>query len=293
MALFTRLRKEFPQLRMSENFSFARHTTVGCGGEAAVAAFPSRAEEAADLLSYLSRGRIPFCFLGAGANVLPRDGRFDGVVVLFTAMRQLRAEGNRIFAHAGVRGGALCRFAEERGLSGFEPFTGIPMTVGGGVVMNAGVRERHFSDCVEEVLAIEAGKTRRFSPSECHFSEKESVFQRGIAVVGVLLRGIPCYSDEIARRTCYYRTLRRKLPAGRSMGCVFVNPAGDSAGRIIEECGLKNRSSGGARVSDVHANFILNEGGSAADVEALIAAVKREVKEKTGICLREEIRRIP
>ncbi len=293
MELFARLRERFPHLRLERDFSFARHTTIGCGGVAAAAACPASGEESAALLGFLLRERIPFCYLGAGANVLPADGRFEGVVVRFSVMRALDSDGETVCAEAGVSGGALCRFALERGVSGFEPLTGIPMSVGGGVTMNAGVREGHFSDLVDRVVGIEKGKLRLFRREDCRFAEKESVFQGGIAVVRVYLKGTPCYSDEIARRSCYFRVRRRTLPSGRSMGCVFVNPKGESAGRLIEACGLKNRSVGGARVSREHANFILNEGGSARDVKRLIALVREEVERKTGIRLREEIRYIP
>lgn len=292
LELYIRLRERFPKLEMQREFSFARHTTIGCGGTASVAAFPSE-EECAELLSYLSRYGIPFCFLGAGANVLPSDERFEGVVVRFSRMRRIVTDGGFLYAGAGVTGGTLCRFARERSLGGFEPLTGIPTTAGGALVMNAGVPDGHISDLVVRVYGIETGKAKVFETKDCLFAQKSSIFQSGIAITGAVFRAEKIARSEIDRRTAYFRSRRAHLPKGRSMGCVFVNPEGISAGRLIDECGLKGFSVGGARVSEEHANFILNEGGTAQDIARLIEVVKERVREKTGIALREEIRRIP
>ena len=263
MEHFAELCARFPKVVWEREFSFARHTTIGCGGTASLAASPADLETAAELIAYLRRSHIPHCFLGAGANVLPADGRFEGVVVRFCRLKTLYADGETIYAGAGVTGGALLRFAEANGLGGLECFTGIPMTVGGGVTMNAGV------------------------------AEKTSIFGNGTAVIGAYLKGSASSPQEIAERRAHFRAARAHLPRGRSMGCVFVNPEGDFAGRLIAQCGLKGTRVGGAVVSCGHGNFILNEGGTSADVSALIALIREEVLRQTGILLREEIRRLP
>lgn len=293
MEHFTKLCARFPKIGWERDLSFAKHTTIGCGGIAALAASPADEESAAALLGCLSAEHIPYCFLGAGANVLPADEPFEGVVVRFGRLDSICADGETLYAGAGVTGGKLLRFAEGERLGGFEPFTGIPMTVGGGIVMNAGVEEGHFSDVTLEAIGIERGKIVRFSLRDCAFSEKSSIFQSGIAVTGAYLKGRYATPRSIAARREHFREKRKHLPKGRSMGCVFVNPAGGSAGRLIERCGLKGARAGGAVVSAEHANFILNEGGSSADVSALIALVKEEVFRQTGVLLREEIRRLP
>lgn len=293
MDLFERLSERFPDMRRERDFSFARHTTIGCGGRAAACVYPATWEAAASLLSYLERERIEFYFLGAGANVLPPDGDFEGIIVRFSAMRGISWEGNRIIVGAGTTGGALCRTAREAGIGGFEFLTGIPMTLGGAVAMNAGVGEGHLSDVVERVYALEHGKRVILSNRDCSFLEKSSIFLQGIAVTGVLLRGEAALGREIEKKTAYFRAKRAHLPKGRSMGCTFVNPAHISAGKLIEDCGLKGYSSGGAKISEEHANFIINAGGSSGDVARIIAHVKRVVFERSGILLREEIQRIP
>lgn len=293
MDIFSVLGSGLPDIRRERAFSFARHTTIGCGGTAAVALSPAGTEETAKTLSFLKKEGIPYCFLGAGANVLPAEGEFEGAVVRFCAIRTLFSYGTHIFAGAGVTLGALVKFTRERALSGFEPLTGIPASVGGATAMNAGVDVRYLGDLVEKVVAVEDGKILLLDQRECGFSKKRSVFQDGVAVTGVLLRGVRSDEKQIAREICRYRAKRAALPKGRSMGCVFVNPESRPAGKLLDECGLKGRRIGGARVSEKHANFILNEGGTSADVARLVAEMKREVYEKTGILLREEIRYIP
>ena len=293
MEIYARLRGRFPLLALEAPFAFSRHTTIGTGGTCAVAASPVSERSCAELVRFLQEEGIPHVFLGVGANVLPREGWYEGVAVRFCRMKRLTARGTRVYAGAGVTGGALLSFCEQQGIGGFSAFSGIPMSVGGGVAMNAGVRERHFSDVVRAVLTVQSGKMRILRAEECRFSEKSSVFLRGLPVLGAFLEGVACSPREIARESCYFRTRRRVLPKGRSMGCVFVNPKGVSAGALIEQCGLKGMRCGGAVVSDRHANFILSENGRAADVAALIEQSRTIVQKKTGILLREEIRRIP
>lgn len=292
MGVYTLFAEKFPSAAREENFSLARRTTIGCGGRVACAISPSDAEEAAELLSFLKKSRIPHAFLGAGANTLPPDEDLEAVLVRTDLLRGIVLNGNTLFAGAGVTGGALLRFAACHEIGGFEPFVGIPMSVGGACVMNAGVREGHISDLVVSVLAVRGGKIEQFPLKSCRFGEKTSVFQEGIFVAGVLFRAERSTSRLIAKRTAAFLEKRKSLPKGRSMGCTFVNPVGVSAGELIDRCGLKGLAVGGASVSRLHANFIISEGGTSADVAALIGKIKGEVLKKTGILLREEVRRL-
>ena len=293
MDAFKLIEEGLPTVHREGNFSFARHTTIGCGGVAALALSPSTIEEAAKTLSFLEEQKIPYCFLGAGANVLPRDGKFEGAVIRFQRLKALYRSADFVYAGAGVTGGELLSFASANSITGFEPFIGIPTTVGGGVAMNAGVAQCHFSDLVVQVVGWQNGKIKVFAKEDCRFSLKNSIFLEGIAVLGVYFQAESASQAQIQERTKHYLERRKHLPKGRSMGCTFVNPEGQSAGEIIERCGLKGRRVGQAHVSAEHANFIINEGTRSSDVAALIDAVKEEVYQKTGLLLREEIRRIP
>ncbi len=292
MGVYALFRERCPSAVAAEHISFPRYTTIGCGGEAAFSVSPSDAEEAAEVLRLLKKEHIPYAFLGAGANTLPPDGENEAAVVRPNLLKGLILDGNCLFAGAGVTGGALLRFACEHGIGGFEPFIGIPMTVGGACVMNAGVRERHFADVTLRVLAVRGGRIESFPLEACKFGEKSSVFQEGIFVAGVLLRAERAPQERIYKKCGEFLARRASLPKGRSMGCTFVNPQGQSAGEIIDRCGLKGMRCGGAFVSMQHANFIINEGGNSRDVSELIDKVKAEVLQRTGIALREEIRRL-
>ena len=293
MDIFALLRDAFPTVRIVPDFSFARHTTLGCGGHAAACAYPPDAQALEAIVAYLERRGIPHCFLGVGANVLASDGDYDGVVVKFSAMDRISRDGETVIAEAGVTGRKLMDFARGCGIGGMEFLAGIPTSVGGATVMNAGVRDAHLGDLVERVIGVAHGKLRIFSRAACNFSEKSSVFQQKIAVACVVLHGASMPPEKIAQNEAAFRARRAGLPKGRSAGCIFVNPPGLSAGQIIDACGLKGRRVGGAFVSPQHANFILSDGASAEDVASLIALVRRNVFDKTGILLREEIRRLP
>ena len=293
MNVFSMIEEGLPAIHTEQDFSFARHTTIGSGGIAAAALYPSNLEETARCLAFLQGSQIPYCFLGAGANSLPSDGRFEGAVVRFSRMKMLYAGADYVYAGAGVTGGELLCFAEKNGITGFEPFVGIPTSVGGGVAMNAGISACHFGDLVLNVVACEQGKIKTFTHAECGFSLKSSVFLKKIAVLGVYFKKEHAPQEEIKARTAHFSERRSHLPKGRSMGCTFVNPDGISAGELIERCGLKGRQVGQAHVSEIHANFIINEGTCSQDISRLIHEVKEEVYQKSGVLLREEIRRIP
>lgn len=293
MDVYTFIRNRFPKLYAERDFSFAKHTTIGVGGRASVAVSPSTMEEACELICALNRDKIPYVYLGVGANSFASDERYDGVVIRFSRLNALYQDGLSVYAGAGVTGGTLVRFLKERLLGGCEFLTGIPLSVGGAVAMNAGVMEAHLQDVVDRVVAVVEGKICTLSNQECAFSVKNSVFLRkNIAILGVYLHTKYTYLHELERSLCYFRQKRAHLPQGRSMGCVFVNPAGLSAGALIEDCGLKGYRIGGVHVSTQHANFILNDGGTAHDVSSLIEYVQQRVKERTGIILRTEVRKL-
>lgn len=206
MELYARLKGFFPHLACSAEFDFSRHTTIGCGGIAAAEACPESAEQAVALFARLRRESIPYVLLGAGANVLPPDGCYEGVVVRFGKFCALRREGDGIFAGAGVTGGAFLAFAQAHGIGGFSPFSGIPMTVGGGVAMNAGVRELHFSDVVEEVIAADGKRCIGLTAGPVASGKRRASFRRALPCSACGLRaGRPRRRTSRARAVIFGR----------------------------------------------------------------------------------------
>jgi UDP-N-acetylmuramate dehydrogenase len=235
--------------------------------------------------------------LGSGFNTLVLDGGIDGVVLQLTRFRRLEERpGGGVLAEAGVSHNRLTKFCLERGLAGVEFGVGIPGTVGGWTLMNAGIGEREVKDVVREVEIM--------SPTGAHLrhlgrSELDFVYRalRGLAPGSVILSTLfgVCPGETSAVRAEMDRLLARRAATQPldtpSCGSVFKNPPGDFAGRLIEAVGLKGRCIGGAEISTVHANFIVNRGGaSAADILALVQLAQSEVLQRSGIRLEPEVR---
>ncbi len=286
--------EEWKALRAEQPFAFSRHTTIGTGGNALCALYPSSPEMLENALSRLARIGVPRIVLGRGSNVLASDSGFCGVVIKTDRLCMLRRCGQIIEAGSGVRIAKLLAFAAASGCGGLHFLAGIPASVGGAVFMNAGAGGIYIGSRVRSVTAL-CGKTvRRFTAEECAFSYKHSVFmEKPCCVLSVEFTTDNADKQSILRDINGVISARRRLPRGRSMGCVFKNPQGDPAGALIERAGIKGVSVGGAIVSPAHANFILNTGGaSSADVYALIQAVKSAVLRRCGVLLEEEIRYI-
>ncbi len=274
-----------------EPFDFAKHSSIGCGNRAPIVFYPTSVLEWAELLQRLQGDGIPYYTLGNLTNVLPPDKeshraiistkKLDGVVL-----------GERLFAYAGVRSGSLLRVCKREGLSGAEFLSGIPCTVGGALFMNAGAGDKYISEIVDSVQVLRGGKRYNIPLKDCQYGYKSSVFmQNGDSIVGAYLRLEKTTEKKIVEREQYYIERRKHLPKGRSMGCVFKNPEGVSAGALIEGSGLKGLRVGGARISTEHANFILNEkGATARDIRAVITIIKNAVWAQYGVLLEEEIR---
>jgi UDP-N-acetylmuramate dehydrogenase len=216
------------------------------------------------------------------------------VVRIGPEFADVRVEGLCIAAQAGARLQDLCNLAAESSLSGLEFAVGIPGTLGGGLVMNAGAYEGCLADVVIEVrAATPEGTCRAVPPAECGFGYRTSAFRQvGLVLTGGTLQLADGDSREIRARHEGIRARRRaaqplNLP---SAGSVFQRPPGDYAGRLIEAAGLKGVRAGGAAISEKHANFIVNEGDATAlDVLALVDLVRTRVHETQGVCLEPEL----
>jgi len=271
-------------------------TSLRLGGPAEALATPADRAELARLLSLCAFHRIPHWVLGKGFNTLALDGGADGVAIQLSRFRRLEERpGGALRAEAGVSHGRLTRFCVERGLAGLEFGAGIPGTVGGWTAMNAGIGQREVKDAVLEVEVMSPTGTwvRHLSRESLRFTYRAL---RGLAPGSVIvstLFGVTPSTPEAVRAVIEPQMARRsatqplELP---SCGSVFKNPPGDFAGRLIEAAGLKGLRVGGAEISTVHANFIVNRGGAcAADVLALIEGARTAVLQATGLRLESEV----
>jgi len=286
--------------RLLRDEPMARHVSWRAGGCAARAYRPA---DLADLAAFLRTLPVaePVFFVGLGSNLLVRDGGFSGTIILLHRTHgSLRREGEVVYADAGVASPKVARFAATHGLEGAEFLAGIPGTVGGALAMNAGCYGAEIWDCVERVRMIDRtgeqfDRSREdFEIGYRHAALKDGRLGMDAWFVGAWLRFRPGsaaqararITDLLARRVA---SQPLNLP---NAGSVFRNPPAGYAAKLIEACGLKGYAIGGARISEKHANFIVNPkgGASAADIEALIAHARASVHAKFGVDLIPEVR---
>jgi UDP-N-acetylmuramate dehydrogenase len=282
------------RIRFDEAMS--RHTSLGIGGPADALATPADRRELRELLGICEQYELPRRVLGAGFNVLVRDGGIEGVVIELKKFRRLEEKSGRgLFAEAGVSHASLTRFCLDRGLSGMEFAAGIPGTVGGWILMNAGIGSREQKDVVREIEILLADGSRRLTLArrDLDFRYRElRGLPEGALVLSALYEISHSDSSEIKTRIEELLASRsRSQPLDvPSCGSVFRNPEGDFAGRLIEEAGLSGKRIGGAEISKIHANFIANAGrASAAEVLALIEHARDRVRAHCGIELETEV----
>ena len=269
----------------------AKASTIRVGGRAAFAFFPKSIKEFIRLLDLLDDADIPFCVLGKMSNVLPPDGYLQKALVFTTKLTSMEFS-KTVFAEAGVSVGAFLKECAAHGKIGAEFLAGIPCTIGGAAYMNAGASGKYISDIVKRVLVYRQKKLRVLTKKDCGYAYKKSRFMddEGIILGVEFLLENGTQEDALGYQR-YVLKSREWLPKGYSMGCVFKNPLGDSAGRLIDGAGLKGLRIGKAEVSTIHANFILNVGGATAEeIKQLISIVKNAVYAQYKIRLEEEIR---
>jgi UDP-N-acetylmuramate dehydrogenase len=276
----------------------SRHTTYRLGGPAEALVRPWNSREAASIYARACSKGIPLSVVGAGSNVIAPDEGLAGIVLQMTCVSptvRFRRDG-RVYADAGLPLAALVDAAARHGLAGLEPLAGIPGTVGGAVVMNAGTKDAEVSmQLVGATVIFPSGRSRSFSRAELGFGYRRSVvLGSGWLVTGAefaLSPGEPERSKRMIEERLADRA--RKFPLDLpSAGSVFKRPPGDYAGRLIETAGCKGMRVGGAVVSERHANFIVNDASAtAADVLELISRVRGTVFAQTGVYL--ELEQIP
>lgn len=282
--------------KFTEREPLGPKTTMRVGGPARVYAEPATEQELQLLLATAHARGLPVFMLGRGSNLLVPDEGVDGLVISLGhpnwQVFAPRADGS-VWVGAGLRLKNLCGLATKAGLGGFEFMEGIPATVGGALRMNAGAMGGWTFDVVEEVhLLTLAGEKRVMRRSEMHVDYRHCAELETAVALGAVLR--PRAGGDAAaikqQIEAYQKKRQESQPREPSAGCIFKNPPGTSAGKLIDECGLKGERVGDAMVSPVHANFIVNTGAaSAADILELVRRVRARVREARGVDLQPEV----
>ena len=290
-----------PAGRLRRDEGLDRHSTYRVGGPADVMCLPRTRSELLDVVTAANVRGIPWLVVGNGSNILFSDEGFRGLVIKIRGavpvegtLWHLAQEGECIRAGAGVSLPRLARSAAAAGLSGLEFCTGIPGVVGGSIRGNAGAHGSDLSAVVESVEMIRpSGDIVTLRASEAGFSYRGSGIESDGIVTGAVFRLTPDEPENVHERMRVYSEYRKRTQpsSDQSAGCMFRNPVGDKAGRLIDAAGCKGLQVGGSRVSEIHGNFVINQGGAtASDALRLIDLVRERVFERTGVALELEVR---
>ena len=285
----------FEGIKVIRDARMSEYTTLKLGGPADWLAFPANRDETVRLISEAGQAKMPVTVVGHGSNLLVLDGGIRGLVIrIGKEMSEVRIDGNTVYAQAGAMMGTVAAAAAEAGLTGLEFASGIPGTVGGGAFMNAGAYGGEMAQVVTRVDGIRPdGTPFSFTGSEMHFGYRASrAAEENLIVTDVVMTLQAGSRDEIrARMQELNRRRNEKQPLNLpSAGSTFKRPEGYFAGALIEQCGLKGYTIGGAQVSEKHAGFLVNMGNSAKDFMGLIRYVQKTVLEQTGVKLETEVR---
>lgn len=294
--MFDELREQLSEEIILLNEPMQNHTTFKIGGPVDMLICPHTTEEIKLIIKYCSIHQLPLMILGMGSNVLVRDKGIRGIVIkLGNNFSSWQIEDEQIYAQAGLRLSELAKKAAQHALTGLEFAEGIPGSVGGAVLMNAGAYGGEMQDIIIAVEAIDpAGDFRTFSQQELGFAYRHSIFQENhYTVLAARMQLNSGIKEEIyARMQQHAFSRREKQPLEYpSAGSTFKRPPGYFVGPLVEELNLKGYRIGGAEVSSKHAGFIVNRGGaSAEDVLNLINKIQLEARAKFGVDLHPEIR---
>ena len=276
----------------------SRHTTFRVGGPADFFVTPKAKEEVRDVIRICKEAGMPYYIIGNGSNLLVSDAGYRGVIVqIYKEMNEVKVEGDLVKAQAGALLSGIAAKALGAELSGFEFASGIPGTIGGACVMNAGAYGGEMKDVLESVTVLTGeGKIIELGRNELELGYRTSVIaKKGYIVLGAVLkleRGdgekIKTYMDELKEK----RVTKQPLEYP-SAGSTFKRPEGYFAGKLIEDAGLRGFQVGGAQVSENHCGFVINrDHATAADIMELMRQVQIRVKENSGVDLEPEVKRL-
>jgi len=278
--------------KLLENEPLSRYNTWRIGGPARYLAMPADTEDVVRALELAQDRGLPWLVIGLGSNMLVKDGGFPGVVIrMGKGLDRFEMKGATAIVGAGMPTPILARRTAEAGFAGVERFLGVPGSVGGGIYMNAGCHGAEFAEVVTEVTVMDPrGKVKQLSRKQISFKYRSSNLE-GIVLEAKLVLGeeSPAKLKELQGKLLRWR--KAGTPFDQPCcGSTFINPSGTkTAGMLIDECGLKSFTIGGAQVSTLHANYIINKGtATASDVLKVIDHVRKTVAKKTGITLELE-----
>ena len=294
-ALEGRLQAADATLRLMRNAPMARYTTLHLGGPASLLACPDKPEQVQLLLKEAHALDVPVIIIGNGSNLLVKDGGIRGLVIrLCRDMQHIEVQGNAIRAEAGAMMSTLSMAAAEANLAGLTFASGIPGTVGGGVYMNAGAYGGEMAQVVSQVEGFDmTGKPFSYTREEMDFGHRHTrLMDENKLITHVTFQLQPGKREELLAEMVDFNTRRaEKQPLTQfSAGSTFKRPPNGFASAMIDQCGLKGCTIGGAQVSEKHAGFCINKGGTAADFLALMAHVQQVVYEKFDTMLEPEVR---
>ncbi|MBR1966363.1 MAG: UDP-N-acetylmuramate dehydrogenase [Lentisphaeria bacterium] len=284
-----------PQIKFRFDVPYSELTTLGCGSKAPVAAYPDNDIELAQLLKTLFERKIPYFVISGGSNVIGCDAEYKGVVIVLKqgSFREISHIGDVICAGCGVKLIEVIQYGIAQGLGGMASLAGIPGGIGGAVRMNAGAREDDMANHVVEIFGCyRDGSVYHAVKEDIEWSYRHTSLPEDVIITGASMRLVPAVSEVEKKAVQQELELRRSHePKGRTAGCMFKNISSeDSAGKLIDMVNLKGTLSGGARISEEHANFIVNfDNASEKDVLDLMKKARQSVAEMFNVYLVPEV----
>ncbi len=272
-----------------KNVSGRELTTLKCGGKVKLVCYPETVDALTKAVEYATAENIDFYVLGNGSNVIIKDGGYSGLVIKTNRLKGIKVLGDTVEAGAGVRNYELVDFTLKNGLAGLEFLSQIPATVGGMAYSNAGAIGHDFSDVFVSCETIKDGKVVTLGKKDVSFGYRTSDID-GI-IFSVTLSVKKDDRENIYAKIKRNAEIRKNQPKLNTCGSVFINPVGRNAGKMLDDAGVKGYTFGKMKISEKHANFIVNTGGgTSAEAIFLIDEMKRIIKEKYDVELVTEIR---
>jgi len=275
--------------------AMAKHTSYGIGGPAKAYITPRDKDDLSQILQFANQHGIATYFVGSGSNLLVADEGIDGLVItLGKSLKRLEITGTTVFAESGVMLGKMVKECISRNLSGVESMIGVPGTLGGALVMNAGAFGGEISNYLKHVTVMKMnGQEKQYQPGDISFSYRHSTFPDDEIVISAEFEFIQSDKKTVQEKRSVASGGRKATQPlkFRSAGSIFKNPEEGAAGYYIDQAGLKGTKVGDAEISPIHANFFVNHGGAkASDVVTLIRLARKMVQEKFGIMLDLEVK---